>query len=376
LFWHGAAPLSARAKVDAEGREVLEIRCPGCPDGTIVKVAGGSGTIASHVADVPLASPLRVGENRMSVAVDRPQGRDETAEVEVDVSYRIRPDLGTLQGDKPTIQIAIEAVDGTTITLDGKPVALAGGRATQTLDVLDACTGLADEATTLARHVPYTVTTRDGETEKGTIDVSVGVLPLHLDAPGPHAVTEGKSFVLAGRTLKGAEVLAAGRPIPVRADGSFAQVMNVSSIGSTQIEVRAKMVGMAPRLTQIAVRRVDSLETAAADFVKQPLTTWAAVASGIDAQAGKPIVLAGEVVEARTLNHQTIVLLDVGKKSGCTASGASPDACRARLVEGADASWKRGDLVTAYGTVARAFTAPGHAAIPEIQVDFVLKGLR
>jgi hypothetical protein len=190
-------------------------------------------------------------------------------------------------------------------------------------------------------------------------------------------VTDGKSLVLAGRTSKGAEVLAAGRPIAVAADGTFAQVMNVSSIGATQIEVRAKMAGMAPRLTEIAVRRVDSLETAATDFMKQPRVTWADVASGIDAHAGKPIVLAGEVVEARTLHHRTVVLLDVSKASGCKAArDASPDACRARLVQGGGAAVKRGDLVTAYGAVARAFKAQGHADIPEIQVDFLLKGLR
>src|SRR5262249_60293277 len=81
--------------------------------------------------------------------------------------------------------------------------------------------------------------------------------------PPPHVITDGPSFVLAGQPIKGAEVLAAGRPITVHPDGSFAQVMNVSSVGATQIEVRAKMPGMAPRLTQIKVRRVESLEKAA-----------------------------------------------------------------------------------------------------------------
>jgi hypothetical protein len=188
-------------------------------------------------------------------------------------------------------------------------------------------------------------------------------------------VTDGKSFVLAGRTLKGAEVLAAGRPIPVNAAGAFAQVMNVSSVGATQIEVRAKMAGLAPRLTQIAVRRVDSLETAAAEFAQQTLVPFASLAADAGAHAGKSVVLGGEVAEVRRQNHQTIMLLDVSAKSGCTAAKGS-DACRVRLVQGTDTNAvKSGDLITAYGAISRSFSVAGKE-IPEIQVDFTLKGIR
>jgi hypothetical protein len=168
--------------------------------------------------------------------------------------------------------------------------------------------------------------------------------------------------------------------------------MNVSSVGATQIEVRAKMAGTAPRLTRIGVRRVDSLETAAREFAtSDPAPTgYAAMVADLGGSIGKPVVLAGEVIEVRRQNHQTIMLLDVSPKSGCTSGrDARPadetsgkekkggSACHVRLVQGADnATLQRGDLLTAYGRVSRSFSAAGQPDIPEVQVDFTLKGLR
>lgn len=380
FFWKSTPPITARARVDAEGREVVEVRCPGCPDGTTISVAGGTARIEKEVAEVPVATPLSVGENLLKVAVDRPGGgRDETVSAQINIAYRIRPDLLTLQGERPAIQILMEAVTGTTIALDGKPIPLNSGRATETIDVTEACTGLSDEPGTLSRQIPYTVTLPGSPApEQGVIQVSVGILPLRIDAPGPHAVIDGKNFVLAGSTSKGAEVLAAGRPIQVKADGSFAQVMNVSSVGATQIEVRAKMPGKAPRLTRISVKRVESLETAAAEFAAEKPVGYAAIAADVAASAGKPVVLAGEVIESRRQNHQTIMLLGVAKSSGCAqADGAKGgEACPVRLVLGADKPVKRGDLITAYGHVTRPFSVKGKPDIPEVEVDFTLKGVR
>src|SRR6185369_6031397 len=151
---------------------------------------------------------------------------------------------------------------------DGHKMALSGGHGVENVDVTDVCTGLASEVKTLSRQLPYVIAPESGPPEQGAVNVSIGIVPLHLDAPiaigalasgaapPPHVVIEGQSFVLAGWTMKGAEVVAAGRSITVHPDGTFAQVMNVSSVGATQIEVRARMPGMAPRLSQIKVRRV------------------------------------------------------------------------------------------------------------------------
>jgi hypothetical protein len=64
------------------------------------------------------------------------------------------------------------------------------------------------------------------------------------------------------------------------------------------------------------------------------------------------------------------MLLDVSRASGC-AAGAT---CTVRLVQGAKSEAKKGDTLRVFGHVARAFSTPGRADIPEIAVDFTLKG--
>jgi hypothetical protein len=259
-------------------------------------------------------------------------------------------------------------------------MAISGGHAVENVDVTEACTGLAADVKTLSRQVPYVVTPADGPPEQGVVNVSVGIVPLRLDAPvaitsnassAPHVITDGPSFVLAGSTMKGAEVIAAGRPIPVHPDGTFFQVMNVSSVGATQIEVRAKMPGMAPRLTQIKVRRVESLEKAARDLAStDPPIPFAQIVSDIPAAAGKAVALAGEVSESKKQGYETVTLLEVSAASGCRAGSS----CTVRLVQGGDNPAKRGDTLRVFGHVARPFSVPGRADIPEIEVDFTLKG--
>ena len=371
LLWPDPPPVTARARADAGGREVLELRCETCRDGTVVAVGEGRATMAGGVAQIPLAQPLPVGDSRMKVVLDRPgNGRDEAIAVTASVAYRIRPDLQTLQGERPSIHVSVEAMSGTEVALDGKPLPLAAGRGDLTIDVTDALSGPADEPRTLSRQVPYDVRPPDGPREQGVISVSIGIVPLRIDAPGASVVIDKESFVLEGRTAKGATIFAGSHPIPVRADGTFAHVMNVSSIGATQFEVRAKMDGMAPRVVRIAVRRVDRLETAARDFAALGPIGWGELAAAPKDQIGKPIVLSGEVIEARPQGHATVLLLSVAATSGCK----EVPGCKVRLVQGVQSRAQRGDRITAYGRVAPPFAPAGGGEIPEVQVEFALGG--
>ena len=127
------------------------------------------------------------------------------------------------------------------------------------------------------------------------------------------------------------------------------------------------------------MRRVDSLEVAAREFGSQSPAPvgWSALASDLQGSIGKATVLSGEVIEVRRQSHQTIVLLAVSARSGCSDGGKKGgSSCHVRLVQGADNPLQRGDLITAYGRVLRAFNVAGKPDIAEVQVDFTLKGLR
>jgi hypothetical protein len=370
MLWPGRAPLKARPATDAQNREAVELSCSSCPDGTTLSIGQATATVTGGAALLTIGDPLAAGDNRFKIRIDRPGSeRDETVPVVVHLPYRIRPELGTLQGERPSIQVVVEASPGARVTLEGRQVPLVGGRAVETFDVIDAITGLTGETKSLSRQIPYVVTPKDGEPERGSVSVMVGVVPLELDAPGPNVVIDGPSFVLAGRTLKGAELFAAGKPVPVKADGSFAHVMNVSSIGATQIEVRAKLTGMAPRLTRIKVRRVDNIETAVREFAAESPITFAALGGDVARLAGRPIVVAGQVIEVKRENHRTTMILDVGSQPGCKG-------CTAHLVQGSSNPAQPGEQITAYGRVKRAVRAPSGADVPEVEVDFTVKGLR
>jgi hypothetical protein len=373
IFWRSPPPLTARVRAMPDGRDAVEIDCETCPQGTKVEIGSASAVSSGRAALIPLVAPLALGENRLKVSLDRPSGgRDESVGVTVQVSYRLRPDLSGLAEDKPSVSLAIEAVSGTTVEVEGKPVSVKDGPSAYKIDVSADCTGAEGEPATLRRRLPYAVKTPDGAREEGTVEIAVGIVPLRIDAPGPRVVVDGETFVLAGRTMKGAEVLAAGRPIQVAADGSFAQRMSVSSVGSTNIEIRAKASGMAPRVVPIAVRRVDKLESAAREILSGRPLGYAAAAAGAAGDVGKDVVVSGEIVDARTQNHQTILLLDVPAKGGCP-KGKEP--CRVRLVHGYPNTSKAGDTITAFGQLAAPFVSGGET-LPEIQVAFTMPGER
>jgi hypothetical protein len=367
LLWPSPAPLKAQVRSVDGGAEVFDVVCDSCPNGTVVRFRDAESEVSGGRATIKIDAPLKVGDTPVSFKIDRPgAGRDETVEVPVRVAYRIRPDLTTLEADRPSLQIVIEAMAGAKVELDGEDVPLRDGRAVKSVDVSKDLAGSSREASTqLSRRISFVVRPPDGPEEKGVVAVSVPVLPLTITAPGRAIVTEKQTFLLAGRTSPGAEVLVAGRSLGITKDGSFSQTMNVSSVGATEIEVRAKMKGSAPRLVQISVERVSGLDAAALEFQKRSPLDYAGLLSGVaSGSIGKPVALAGEVLEVRAVEGVTTLILSVPPPACPTAR------CLARLTQGrADLGVDRGAKIRAYGMVAGATTHEG-AEIPDVDVAF------
>jgi hypothetical protein len=312
---------------------------------------------------------LHVGDNNLSLAIDRPgMGRDETVKLVVPVAYRVRADVTTMETSHPSITVRVEAPVDTEVRVDDKPVQLdASGLGTYLLDESAVTQGPADESRVVAIEVPYVVVPKGRSPEKGTVSARIAVAPLRVDAPSASSVTDDDKVLVAGRAAKGASVTVDGASVGVSADGAFESTVPVNALGDRIIEVRAGTAALAPRTVRVTVKRVASLAVAAKAFEdQQPIGYDAAMRDISAAKTGEPIVVEGEVVEARASGHRTLVLVD--DRRGC-AKGP----CLTRVVVGRDLALAHGDVVRAYGRVARAYRTPTAQTVPEVEAEFVVR---
>jgi hypothetical protein len=368
LLWRSPAPLRAEARVDSAGTDLLHITCATCPDGTELRIGEVKGKIASNTVDLALPAPLKVGSNTFAVDIDRPaNGRDEKVSLVVKIGYRIRPDLSQLGGERAILRVAIEGAPGASMTIDTKPLVLGSdGRGSYDVDITSDCTGVSDEAKMIDRNVSYSVVGTSGAAEQGVVGMRVAVPVLHVDAPVAHTVVEADHVLLAGRTGKGARLSAGSVQVPVLADGGFSKQLPLAAIGENQIQVRTLVPGQAPRSTTLRVKRVEHLADEARDFSSKAPLTFSDLTANIAGHIGQPIVLSGEVAEARVQGPTNVMLVDVQK--GCARSP-----CLARVVAPSDQPLARADHVQVYGHVTRAVGATPATAAPEIESDFIIK---
>jgi hypothetical protein len=373
ILWKSAPPIAAQPHSTPEGKDILHLTCDArsCRDGTVVTLDGAKATFASGAADLPLTQPLRVGDNTLPLIVDRPgMGRDETLKLVVPVAYRVRPDVTTMAGAHPSITIRVQARPGTDVRIDDKVVALdANGSGAYAVDESAATEGPADESRVVSADVPYVVVQKSGVRDQGLASARVAVAPLRVDAPGMRAVVDDGRVLIAGRAAKGSTVTVDGVAASVGADGSFEATVAVDAPGDHAIEVRASTASLMPRTVHPVITRVANLADAARQFEQEHPIGYDAVMSDLAGSTGRTIVVTGEVVEARSWGHRTIVLVD--DKRGC----AQPP-CRTRVIVGRELATSHGETVSAYGVVARAFTAPDGRSVPEVEAQFVVRARR
>jgi hypothetical protein len=371
LFWR-SAPITAQPRSAPDGRDLLHLTCDpkSCKDGTVVSLAASRAVFAAGEADLSLPEPLRIGDNTLPLVIDRPgMGRDETLKLIVPVAYRVRADVSTMSDARPCITIRVQARPGTDVRVDGKPVSLdASGAGSYAVDEWLATEGPADESHVVSLDLPYVVVQKGGVAESGTASARVAVAPLRVDAPGMRAFVDESAALVAGRAAKGSTVTIDGAPVPIGPDGAFETTVPLGAIGDHSVEVRAGTAALVPRTVHALITRVENLADAAKQFEQQHPIGYDAAMSDIPGKTGQPIVVAGEVLEVRSSGHRTLVLLT--DKRGC-AKGP----CLARVVVGRDLSLAHGDVVNAYGLVARAITANGQT-VPEVEAQFVLRAKR
>jgi hypothetical protein len=371
LFYRSAPPLAAKPLLDAQGNEVLHLQCENCPDGTTAELNGSKATFKSNATDLALTTPLLVGQNDLTVTLDRPgAGRDENVKLAVPVAFRIRADLSDINAATPVITVRVSAAPGSDVTVDKKPLALdAKGNGSYVIDVSADTEGPTEDVRLIDRKIDYTIassTAKQAKPDVGQVSARIAIVPLRLDAPSAHAVTEGTSFTLAGQTLAGGSVTIDGKPAPTQADGSFADTRDATS-APMALEIRASAPGHAPRTAHVTVKKVASLDAEAKAAEQTPLLTYDQVSADIASKVGQRAVFAGEVLEARVAGHETIALVN-------DARGCKSGPCLARVIASEDAKITRGETVRAYGEVTRAVATSTGKTVPELQADFVARG--
>jgi hypothetical protein len=373
LLWRRPPPITALARVTPEGTDVLHLTCDpaSCADGTVAQLDGSSATFAGGASDLPLAQPLHVGSNSLTLKIDRPgMGRDEMLSLAVPVAYRVRADVAPMNDPHPSIVIHVEAVAGSTAQVDGKPVALDGaGNGTYAIDESIATEGPADESRIVALDIPYSVASPGQPANAGTVSARVAVAPLRVDTPGARAVVDTDHVLLAGRAAKGATVTIDGAATPVSSEGGFETQVPLAAPGPIAVEVRSGTTALATRTVHVVIKRVTSLADEAKAFEKQSTLGYDAALTNLATDVGQPIVVEGEVIEPRASGHRTLLLVD--DRRGC-AKGP----CLARVVVGQELAAARGDRLRAYGHIARGFTTPSGQTVPEVEADFVLRAKR
>jgi hypothetical protein len=377
LLWKGAPPMTAKALSGSDGSDVLHLTCDvkSCPDGTTATLASAKAAFTGGQADLVMPAPLHLGDNEVELQVERPGiGRNETMKFTVAVGYRVKADVSTMSAPKPAITIRVEAKPGTDVKVDGKAVALdANGAGAYAVDESAAAEGPADESRVVSLDLPYAVTpppASKAAVETGTVSARVAISPLRIDAPGPVAMVEDDHVLVAGRGPKGASVTLDGNPVPVAADGSFEATLPLPAPGDHVAEVRGGTPALMSRTIHLTLTRVSSLTDAARTFEQTQHPIGYDVAMGdIAGSTGRPIVVEGPVLESRASGHRTLVLVD--DKRGCRRGP-----CHARVVVGRDLALAPGDILHAYGVVARGFTTPAGQTVPEVDSEFALRTKR
>jgi hypothetical protein len=369
FLYRARGAIEAKLGSDAEGHERLELVCAGCADGAKVTLAGASAAFRGGRASLALERKLPIGQNPISVDIERSPGRPDKVELIVPVEYRVRAETAGLGDASPHLQVRVQALPGTAVVVDGKPLALdAEGNARADVSVVKELTGHDPGVRSLERRIPYVITPPGGAPAAGEVSVRIGVVPLVVTAPGPSIVIDGPTFILAGRTAKNASLTVEGRAITVDASGGFAQIMSVSAPGETSVVVRASAPDHAPRLLPLRVRRVDSLAAEAAAARARATTSYAAIAVNPDQKRGLAVALDGSVVDSRTEGFTTTLILD-------TSSGCSKAPCLARVSWGSKLALAAGDRLGVFGVLSGSVDGPQSGTrIPSITADFLLKG--
>lgn len=302
-WWYTHRAPEVRASVvNTPTGEALQIEVPGGEDGAKVRFAGREVPLEAGRARFPLGSnELQMGDNTLSVDLVDANGSARTVPIVLSQRFRVRPDLSGLDAAEPTLRVVVDALPGSTVTVDEQPVTLdASGHGALSVPV-EGGEGNAFEHSFRYRVVPPT-----GTPAEGSVDVVIPFVTLQVDRPAANTVTDAAQIEVAGAVHPEATVTVAGETVAVR-EGRFLARVPLTAMGEHEVEVVATREGRAPKRIVLRVRRVEDLAREAAQYEVDAALTYARVAANPETYLGQHVAFEGRVYNAGTQDGRSMV---------------------------------------------------------------------
>lgn len=370
VMLRGHGSVSARAILDAKGKEALDLACTECPDGTRVWIDSAPVEFRGGKAQLALRAPLKVGENPLVLVLERPGRSREEIAIALPIEFRVRGSTEPLTQDPPALAVLADVLPGTQLEIDGKAATPdSNGAVRVTYDVSADVSGPEATVKTLERVVPYKATSEGGSAQNGQVEIRLGITPLIVDAPGVSIVVADKELVIAGRTAPGATLKVGTQSVSLDPEGRFVSRQPLS-VGDNAFTVRATLAEHAPRVIRVAARRSDNLERDAALARSMAQASYQEVVQAQEGAAGRSVWVEGALFDARRDGYSSVLLVDV--KDGCKKAP-----CLVKLVYGVETSFDKGRKLKAFGKLVKFVDGPRTGErIPEVRADLVVAGAK
>jgi hypothetical protein len=356
--------LSVRV-VNVAGVETLEVEAPGSGPDSKLRFLGVEQPLSAGRARFPLkADALKIGENQLAIDLITKDGSVESSSVQLAVAYRVRVDTAPLQATPPAIDVVVDALPGSRVTVDAVPLALnEKGYAARRYPVSPQAGGV------FAFAASYRVEPPGEKPADGKLELSLPVTSMQIDTPGAEVVTDQLQLEVAGQVEPGAAVEVGGQEVAVM-DGRFLYRAQLGELGDHTLKVIARAKGKAPKVAEIKVKRVQDLTLAAASFVPDASLTYARIAQKPVIYRGQKVAFDGRVYHAEVDGGRSVLqmlVLDCPGQSRCPLWVEYPQATQVDLD-----SWVRVLGVVAGEQQFRSKQGQVHT-VPSVNAQYVLK---
>lgn len=366
LAWLSARGPALNVRVvHVAGAEMLEVEAPGSSPESKLRFLGVEQPLSAGRARFPLkADALKIGDNELAIDLISKDGSVESSSVRLAVAYRVRVDTAPLSATPPAVDVVVDALPGSRVTLDAVPLALdEKGYASRRYPVLPQAGGV------FAFSATYRVEPPGEKPADGKLELSLPVTSMQIDTPGAEVVTDQPLLEVAGQVEPGAAVEVAGREAQV-IDGRFLHRAQLGELGDHTLKVVARAKGKAPKIAEIKVERVKDLTLAAASFVPDPSLTYARIAQKPVIYRGQKVAFDGRVYHAEVDGGRSVLqmlVLDCPGQSRCPLWVEYPQATQVDLD-----SWVRVLGVVAGEQQFRSKQGQVHT-VPSVSAQYVLK---